>query len=114
MSLITKFYYSRPIFTGRFVTDVNTNVKIKSMRPLRRYTMAAVYDDSTHTIKLGYACCQPCDNFCKKIGRTLAYEHALHNPFYVITNFSGRRNDYADEVLKIMIDKETSLRKSEH
>ena len=55
--------------------------------------------------------CQPVDNFNKAIGRKIAERNALENPFHVIENFGGRRNDYADEVMSIMIEKEKNLLK---
>lgn len=109
---IVKYYYSKPQFVGRFFANNYGDVYISHMKPLRRYTMAAIYDDENHEIRIGIAICQPIDNFSKKIGRKLAYENALLKPFHIISNFSGHRNDYVNEVYTIMQDKELSLNNS--
>lgn len=110
MSVVTKYYYSRPRKIGRYVTSMsNETLDVFREIKAKRYTMAAVYDDENKTINFGLAICQPMDNFCKKTGRDIAFKNALAKPFHTITNFSGRRNDYADEVLQIMQAKEQEL-----
>lgn len=120
MSKVIKYYYSKPIIKGTiaikdniinpwFLKTSNNNIKYG-----RRYTIATVYDDDSHTIKFGLAICQPVDNFCKAIGRKISEQNAINNPFYIIENFTGRRNDFADEVMEIIKDKETELLKNEY
>lgn len=109
-----KYYYSKPQFVGRIFTNSYGDSYISSMKPMRRYTMAAIYDEDHHEIRIGVSICQPMDNFSKKIGRELAYENALNKPFHIISNFSGRRNDYVDQIYEIMQSKELSLNRSIH
>lgn len=112
MSRVVKYYYSAPVYQGTVsVNPIIEKTVIYDVKPCLRYTIAAVYDDNSHTIKFGLAVCQPVDNFNKAIGRKIAERNALENPFHVIENFGGRRNDYADEVMSIMIEKEKNLLK---
>jgi hypothetical protein len=71
--------------------------------------MAAVYDDESHTIKLGLSACRPQDNFDKSIGRKIAEKNAEEKPFAIINDFNGRRNDYADQVMMLFQNKEEHL-----
>lgn len=115
MSKVVKYYYSNPLMKGVITSNpILDKFVISKVRQGKRYTIAAVYNDDDCTIKFGLATCQPCDNFCKRIGREIAERNALENPFYVIENFSGRRNDYADQVMAIMIEKEACLLKKDN
>ena len=71
--------------------------------------MRMIYDDDSSSIRFGIATCMPVDNFDKKIGRAIAEKNAMENPFHIIENFSGRRNDYADEAMGICLAKEQEL-----
>lgn len=110
-----KYYYSKPI---EFFTCVHNSVLEKVIVGKRvlgkRYTFAAFYDDDSKSIKFGKSVCSPNDNFCKKTGREIAAMNAKNNPFYVIENFNGIRNDYADEVMEIFIETEKELLKKEY
>lgn len=109
MSKVVKYYYSRPISVEiNFLCDGKKSGAIVGQA--KRYAMAAIYDDDDHTIKLGVSTCMPSDNFCKAIGREIAENNAATKPFYVIKDFNGRRNDYADEVLTRFVEKEKKLR----
>lgn len=115
MSKVVKYYYSSPVFMGTImVNPINEKTVISKIRQGRRYTMAAVYDDEDKTIKFGLSVCQSVDNFCKKVGRKIAEDNAMTKPFHVIENFTGRRNDFADEVMNVMIEKEKKLLKKDH
>jgi hypothetical protein len=115
MSKVVKYYYSRPIVEGTIcVNHFNDKVVVFNPRNRRRYTIAAIYDDDAKTIKFGLAICQPVDNFCKATGRAIAEKNAQEKPFHVIEGFNGRRNDYADEVMTIMIRKEQKLLKKDN
>lgn len=112
MNNVIKYYYSEPLYEESFIFNpYNEETAITSSKPLRRYTIAVVYDDSDSTIKFGLSICMPNDNFCKKVGQQIAENNAMSKPFYVINNFNGRRNDYADDVMRICIDKEIALNK---
>lgn len=115
MSKVTKYYYTSPIFIGTITNNpLLDKTVVSKIRHGRRYTIAAVYDDDDQTIKFGLATCQPIDNFCKETGRKIAEKNAMENPFYVITGFTGRRNDFADEVMRIMTEKESYLLKKDN
>lgn len=115
MSRVTKYYYSSPILKATaFFNPIVNKYGITKESQGKRYTMAAVYDDEDKTIKFGLAICQPVDNFCKAIGRKIAEQNALNHPFHIIKEFSGRRNDYADDVMNIMINMERKLAKKDN
>lgn len=115
MSNVIKFYYSEPLFKETFTYNPYANaMAVIAAEPLRRYTMAVIYDDSDSTIKFGLSICMPNDNFCKKTGQEIAIKNAMNKPFHVIKNFNGRRNDYADQVMEIFKDKERSLYKKHY
>ena len=110
MNNVIKYYYSQPLFEITMTTNpYNGQIVLMNEKPLRRYTMAVIYDDSDSTIKFGLSICMPNDNFNKSVGQTLAVMNAKNKPFYVINNFNGRRNDYADQVMGILKDKERNL-----
>lgn len=110
MNNVIKYYYSKPLFETTMTTNpYNDQIVLMNEKPLRRYTMAVIYDDSDSTIKFGLSICMPNDNFNKSVGQTLAVMNAKNKPFYVINNFNGRRNDYADQVMGILKDKERNL-----
>lgn len=112
MENTVKYYYSKPLVFNTIVKHPTTGKNIKvSSKVGRRYTIAIVYDYEAKTIKFGLAICQGIDNFNKKIGGSIALAKATTEPFKVITNFNGRRNDYADEVIKICIETENKLLK---
>ena len=109
--MVVKYYYSKPIYVGTYIVDsFDGKTALTNQRQGRRYTMAAIFDADNHVIKIGLAICQAADNFCKETGRQIAYKNAIEKPFHVIKNFSGRRNDYADEIMRIMIQKEDQMR----
>lgn len=115
MSKVVKYYYSSPVVTATIaINPILNETVISKIHQSKRYTMAAVYDDESQTIKFGLAICQPIDNFCKATGRQIAEHRAETNPFYVINNFNGIRNDYADEVMRIMTSKEIELIKRDN
>ena len=112
-----KYYYTTPLitFSGIYLKDYPQAVIAESkIKPGIRYTFAAVYDEDSKTIKFGMAKCNPEDKFVKAIGREIAEKHAETNPFYVIENFSGIRNDYADEVMEVMLKQEAKLLKRDY
>ena len=109
-----KYYYSKPQFVGRCFTNLYGDTYISHLKPLRRYTIAIIYDDENRQIRMGVAVCQPTDNFSKKIGRDIAYQNALDKPFHIIDNFSGCRNDYSTEIYNIITSKELSLNRAIH
>lgn len=115
MNHVVKYYYSRPLYIGNIINNpTNEDNSIYNIKNGKRYTIAAVYDDDDRTIKFGLATCMPADNFNKKVGRSIAYNRAIHSPFHVIKNFDGIRNHYADEVMTIMVDTEKYLLKKEY
>lgn len=115
MSKVVKYYYSSPVVKATIaINPILNKTVIGKVYQGRRYTIAAVFDDEDKTIKFGLAICQPVDNFCKAVGREIAEKNAIENPFHVIENFSGRRNDYADEVMQIMTEKEFKLIKRDN
>lgn len=115
MSKVVKYYYSSPVIKATIaVNPILSKTVIGKPYQSKRYTIAAVFNDESCTIKFGLATCQPVDNFCKKTGRKIAEENAEEKPFHVIENFSGRRNDYADEVMKVMLEKEHKLLKRDN
>ena len=110
MSRVVKYYYSTPVhFADLANNPLKEKTVVSHIRQSKRFTMAMIYDDESSTIKFGLAICMPVDNFDKKIGRTIAEKNAIENPFHVIQNFSGRRNDYADEAMGICLAKEQEL-----
>lgn len=109
MSKVVKYYYSRPVYKATIAMNpIVDKTVISNVRQGKRYTIAVVYDDENKIIKFGLATCLPVDNFCKATGREIAERNAIEKPFHTITDFSGRRNDYADEVMDII--KETELK----
>lgn len=115
MSKVIKYFYTSLIYKLEAASCKHLNKMVAyNMRMGKRYTFAAIYDDEDKTIKFGKACCQAVDNFCKKVGREIATKNAETNPWYVINEFKGRRNDYADEVKRIMIDEEVKLLKKDN
>lgn len=110
MSRVVKYYYSTPVhFADLANNPLKEQTVVSHIRQGKRFTMAMIYDDESSTIKFGLAICMPVDNFDKKIGRTIAEKNAIENPFHIIQNFSGRRNDYADEAMEICLAKEQEL-----
>ena len=108
--MVVKYYYSKPIYVGTYIVNsYDCTTAFTNKHQGRRYTMAAIFDDVKHEIRIGLAICQPNDNFSKRIGREIAYKNALIKPFHIIVNFTGRRNDYAEEIRNIMITKERKL-----
>ena len=115
MNNVVKYYYSEPLYQDVFVYNPYLDcMMVTDSKPLRRYTMAVVYDESDHTIKFGVSICMPNDNFCKKVGQEIAYQNAMTKPFYQINDFNGIRNDYADDVMQIVYDKEVELCKKHY
>ena len=114
MSRVVKYYYSTPIYFADIANTPTGKTAVGRLRQAKRFTMAMVYDDDSQTIKFGLSVCMPNDNFNKKIGREIAERNAENCPFHVITNFSGRRNDYADQAMQICVDKEHHLLKREY
>lgn len=115
MNNVVKYYYSEPNFAEKMVYNPYANViSVIESKPLRRYTMAVVYDEDDSTIKFGLAICMPNDNFCKKVGQEIAKRNAMEKPFYTINDFNGRRNDYADDVMQIFKEKEQALYKKHY
>lgn len=115
MSKTIKYYYTRPIDVNVVFRNpiLNKTISFKVCRG-RRYTIAVVYDDDDRTIKFGLATCNPSDNFCKKVGQNISIARAFTEPFSIIKNFNGRRNDYADLVMKIIKNKELVLLKKDY
>lgn len=50
----------------------------------RRFTVAAVQSDDQDKARIGLAICNPCDQFCKKIGRTIALGRAKKQPEEIV------------------------------
>lgn len=112
MSKVVKYYYSSPVHKATIsINPILNKTVISNVCQGRRYTIAAVFDDEDRTIKFGLATCLPPDNFCKTTGRKIAERNAIEKPFHVIENFTGRRNDYANEVMRIMTETEVKLLK---
>lgn len=112
MSKVVKYYYSSPVIKATItINPILNKTVIGKVYQGRRYTIAAVFNDEDNTIKFGLATCQPTDNFCKATGRQIAEKNAIEKPFHIIENFTGCRNDYADEVMRIMTEKEFKLLK---
>lgn len=115
MSKVAKFYYTRPLeLVNCAFNPIFDEVFAGKVKVSTRYTFAAVYDDEAQQIRFGMAKCNVKDNFCKAVGREIASRNADDRPFYVINNFSGRRNDYADQVMQIMKDTEVKCLKREY
>jgi hypothetical protein len=115
MSRVVKYYYSSPVYLADLANNpLMDKTVVSHIRQAKRFTMAMVYDDDSQTIKFGLSICMPNDNFNKKIGREIAERIAESCPFHIITNFSARRNDYADQAIQICVDKETALLKKDY
>lgn len=115
MSKVIKYYYSTPVhFADLANNPLNDKTVVSHIRQSKRFTMAMIYDDESATIRFGLATCMPIDNFDKRIGREIAEKNAINNPFHIIKNFSGRRNDYADMAMDICLAKETELLKKDY
>lgn len=115
MNRVIKYYYSTPVYFADLANNpIAEKTVVSHIRQGKRYTMAMIYDDDSQTISFGLATCMPSDNFCKKVGREIAERNAIEKPFHVIKNFSGRRNDYADEAIQICLDKERTLHKKDY
>lgn len=112
--MVTKYYYTSPVYLGLVGENHLGQTAVWNEHLGKRFTMAVVYDDDSHSIKFGLATCLPVDNFCKATGRKIAYENALNKPFHVISDFNGKRNDYADHVMEILIAKENNLLKKNY
>lgn len=110
-----KYYYSKPLLFFNGCWNISTDDTVMSPKPHfgKRYTMAIVYDDVAHEIRFGLAICMPNDNFCKATGRKIASENAEKKPFFRISKFNGKRNDYVDEVMQVIEKKERTLLKKE-
>lgn len=108
-----KYFYSRPIEGKILIKNPITEETHmwNSSKFFRRFTMCAVYDDESKTISFGVAICDETDQFNKRIGQSIAVRRAMSTPFYVIENFNGKRNDYADEVRSRFISMEKKLLK---
>lgn len=115
MNPTIKFYYSRPVVKATITKNpiINKTV-ISNIRQGKRYTIAVVYDNDAHVIRFGLAVCSPLDNFCKSIGKDIATKRAMNDPFYIIYNFSGVRNNYHTEVRQIVTDTEYTLMKKDN
>ncbi len=114
MSKVAKFYHTQPEFVSCAFNPIFNRVFTRKVKISTHYTFAAVYDDESQQIRFGMAKCNVKDNFCKAIEREIATRNADDRPFYVINNFNGRRNDYADQVMKIMKDTEVKCLKREY
>jgi hypothetical protein len=110
MSRVVKYYYSTPVYFADLANNpLKDKIVVNHIRHGKRFTMAMIYDDETSSIRFGIATCMPVDNFDKKIGRTIAEKNAMEKPFHIITDFTGRRNDFADRAMEICISKEKEL-----
>lgn len=115
MSKVVKYYYSSPVIKATIsINPILNKTVIGKVYQGKRYTIAAVFNDEDKTIKFGLATCQPVDNFCKAVGREIAERNAIEKPFYIIEDFNGRRNDYADKVMQVMTEKEFKLIKRDN
>ena len=104
-----KYYYTQPVYEYKGLCVGGIPLSPGNFKRGKRYTFSIVFNDEDHTIKVGMAICNESDNFSKKIGRKISTERARNNPIYVIENFSGRRNDYIDDVMAFLIDTEMQL-----
>ena len=109
---VFKFYYTRPMqWTALGFNPITTLWHYDYPKQCVRYTFVAVYDDANHEIRFGKAKCSEKDNFNKAIGREIAVKNANRKPFYVIKDFTGVRNEFADEVMSVFKHYETKLLK---
>lgn len=112
---VVKYYYTKPLSFGVCtINPYNDTPVIARVKNGKRYTMAVVYDDAKSEIRFGLATCAPQDNFCKATGQAIATKNADEKPFFIIKGFTGRRNDFADDVMRILINKEERLVKKNY
>ena len=88
-----RYYYSQPMCEANVIVISNhrgdfdphkvIGVLKSSMKALPRLTICSVLDMDTWTMSFGVARCNPTDNFCRKIGREVAYKNAIEKPIVV-------------------------------
>ena len=86
-----KFYFSRDfklanmeVFLGTNNAVIATGNIVSKLRRVPRITICSIFDPDKKTLTFGVSRCSSKDTFVKSIGRELAFERALNNPYKII------------------------------
>lgn len=86
-----KFYFSKDFKLANMEVFLGTNNSILAVgniigkpRRVPRITICSIFDPNKKTLTFGVSRCSSKDIFVKSIGRELAFERALTNPYKII------------------------------
>lgn len=86
-----KFYFSRDfklanmeVFLGTNNAVIATGNIVSKLKRVPRITICSIFDPDKKTLTFGVSRCSSKDTFVKSIGRKLAFERALNNPYKII------------------------------
>ena len=86
-----KFYFSRDfklanmeVFLGTNNAVIATGNIVSKLKRVPRITICSIFDPGKKTLTFGVSRCSSKDTFVKSIGRKLAFERALNNPYKII------------------------------
>ena len=86
-----KFYFSRDfklanmeVFLGTNNAVIATGNIVSKLKRVPRITICSIFDPGKKTLTFGVSRCSSKDTFVKSIGRKLAFERALNNPYKTI------------------------------
>ena len=86
-----KFYFSRDfklanmeVFLGTNNAVIATGNIVSKLKRVPRITICSIFDPGKKTLTFGVSRCSSKDTFVKSIGRKLAFERALNNPYKIM------------------------------
>ena len=86
-----KFYFSRDfklaimeVFLGTNNAVIATGNIVSKLKRVPRITICSIFDPDKKVLTFGVSRCSSKDTFVKSIGRKLAFERALNNPYKTI------------------------------
>lgn len=86
-----KFYFSRDfklanmeVFLGTNNAVIATGNIVSKLKRVPRITICSIFDPDKKALTFGVSRCSSKDTFVKSIGRELAFERALNNPYKII------------------------------
>lgn len=104
---IVKYFYGdrKPIITQCFRTHPYAEAEFTFCEQPPVVTVCGIYDESTGKLNIGIARCSEKDNFVKKVGKELAYNRAVNNPYITVqlpvgSKFSNLFYDIAKNLVK--------------
>lgn len=114
-----RYYYSVPTYTvnvevvddhrGGFDVSKIISMCESTVKRVPRITVCSILNTETNVMSFGIARCNPSDNFCRRIGREVAYKNAKHCPVHVDTAPNKDIGKWRVEICKIL---ETNARNS--